>query len=97
MPRSSREIGLTADTARRAEGLIEISPLEEAALHGVLEPVALFSLHRVKSAAPAMGARSARDLTQFVGRDVEIAHLAEMLKRATGGSGQVTAIVVNRE
>jgi DNA-binding SARP family transcriptional activator/predicted ATPase len=86
------EIGLTADTARRAEGFLELEPLGEKRLEGASQPVPLFAL-RAKAALPLRwDARRTRELTQFVGREAEIARLGELLGRAARGSGQVVAI-----
>jgi DNA-binding SARP family transcriptional activator/predicted ATPase len=86
------EIGLTADTARRAEGFIELDPLGEKRLEGAPQPVPLFAL-RAKAALPLRwDARRTRALTQFVGREAETTRLGELLGRAGQGSGQVVAI-----
>jgi DNA-binding SARP family transcriptional activator/predicted ATPase len=87
------EIGLTADTARRAEGFVEFSCLEPKRLEGVREPVELFALRAKAQLRMRWDARLARELTQFVGREAEIVRMGELLNRAARGLGQVTAIV----
>ena len=87
------EIGLTADTARRAEGFVELSRLEAEPLEGVAEPVQLFALRAKAALRLRWDARSARELTRFVGREAELARLGELIERAASGSGQVAAIV----
>jgi DNA-binding SARP family transcriptional activator/predicted ATPase len=87
------EIALTADTARRAEGFVELSRLEAEPLEGIAEPVQLFALRAKAALRMRWDARSARELTRFVGRDPELARLGELLERAASGSGQVVAIV----
>jgi len=87
------EIGLTADTAQRAEGFVELSRLESKRLEGVPEPVELFTLRAKTPLRLRWDARSARKLTQFVGRETEIVYLGKLLDRAARGSGQVTTIV----
>jgi DNA-binding SARP family transcriptional activator/class 3 adenylate cyclase/predicted ATPase len=86
------EIGLTADTARRAEGFVELDPLGEKRLEGAPEPVALFALRAKAALSLRWDARKTRELTQFVGREAEIARLGELLGRAAQGAGQVVAI-----
>ena len=86
------EIGLTADTARRAEGFLELEPLGEKRLEGSPQPVPLFALRAKASLFLRWDARRTRELTQFVGREAEIARLGELLGRAARGSGQVVAI-----
>jgi DNA-binding SARP family transcriptional activator/predicted ATPase len=86
------EIGLTADTARRAEGFIELSRIEAPRLEGVAEPVALFALRGKTTLRLRWNARSARELTRFVGRDADVAWLGELIEHAATGSGQVVAI-----
>ena len=87
------EIGLTAETARRAEGFVELSRLEAKQLEGVPEPVELYTLQAKAPLRMRWDARSARELTRFVGREAEIARLRELLERAARGSGQVATIV----
>ena len=87
------EIGVTADTARRAEGFVELQGPTTRSLDGVAEPVALFTLHTKTRLRLRWEARSARELAKFIGREAEIARLGEVLHRAVRGAGQVTAIV----
>jgi DNA-binding SARP family transcriptional activator/predicted ATPase len=86
------EIGLTAATARRAEGFVELSPLKAKRLESAGE-IELFALRARSSLRLRWDARSARELTRFVGRETEIAHLVERLERCRRGSGRVVAIV----
>ena len=87
------EIGVTADTARRAEGFVELQGPIMRSLEGVPEPVALFTLHTKTPLRLRWEVRSARRLAQFVGREPELARLGELLDRAVHGGGQVAAIV----
>ncbi len=86
-------IGLSAETARRAEGFVDIAPLESKRLEGALEPVELFTLNARAPLRMRWDARSARELTQFIGREAEMERLRELLHRAARGSGQVVTIV----
>jgi DNA-binding SARP family transcriptional activator len=87
------EIGITAQTARRAEGFIDLSRVQAKRLEDIAEPVELFTLRAKAALRLRWDARSARELTRFVGREAEMAHLAERLERAARGSGRVVAIV----
>ena len=86
------QIGLTADTARRAEGFVELDPLGEKRLEGAPQPVPLFALRAKAALLLRWDARKTRELTHFVGREAEITRLGELLERAAHGSGQVVAI-----
>jgi DNA-binding SARP family transcriptional activator/class 3 adenylate cyclase len=87
------EIGLTADATRRAEGFIETSGPATKRFDGASEPIELFMLHAKTPLRLRWDARSARPLTQFVGRNAEVNRLHELLERAARGSGQVAAIL----
>jgi DNA-binding SARP family transcriptional activator/predicted ATPase len=87
------EIGLTADAARRAEGFIEISGPTRKRLDGGSQAIELFTLQTKAPLRLRWDARSARGLTQFVGREAEVNRLNELLERAARGSGQVAAVV----
>ena len=86
------EIGLTADTARRAEGFVELRSFGEKRLEGAPQPVALFTLRAKTVLRLRWDARKTRGLTQFIGREAEIARLGELRERALHGSGQTVAI-----
>jgi predicted ATPase len=87
------EIGVTADTARRAEGFVQLSPRDAERLEGSARPVQLFTLRAKAALRLRWDARSARELTLFVGREAEMVRLRELLERAKSGAGQVAAIV----
>jgi predicted ATPase len=87
------EIGLTASTARRAEGFVQLDGPADKSFDGAPDAVALFTLRAKAPLRRHWEARSARQLTQFVGRDAEVARLRELLDRAARGAGQVIAIV----
>ncbi len=87
------DIGLTAETRRRTEGFVELSPFGTKSLEGVVDPIELFALRARSALRLRWDARSARELTRFIGRDAEMARLGELLERAASGSGQVAAIM----
>lgn len=86
------EIGVTAETARRAEGFVELQGPVAKALEGAPQPIDLYRLQARTRLHLRWDARSARELTRFVGRDAEIARLGELLDRAVHGAGQVVTI-----
>lgn len=90
---SAGEIGITAETAQRAEGFVETRGRVARSLAGWAEPVTLLTLQAKTRLRLRWEARSARGLAQFVGREAEIARLGDLLDRAVNGAGQVAAIV----
>jgi class 3 adenylate cyclase/predicted ATPase len=87
------QIGMSAETRRRAEGFVELEALGKRSLEGVASLVDLYSLEARSELRLRWEARSARELTSFVGRDDEMDRLVELLQRVAGGSGQVVTIV----
>lgn len=87
------EIGITAETGRRAEGYVELEELRSTPLEGVRGRVALYSLRAKTALRLRWEARSARELTQFVGRDAEMDRLSKLLAQTESGAGQVVLIV----
>jgi len=76
------EIGITAETARRAEGFVDARGPLAKRIEGIPEPVALLTLQAKARLRLRWEARSARGLAQFVGREAEIARLGDLLDRA---------------
>ena len=87
------DIGVTAETARRAEGFVELEGPLAKSVEGMSEPVTLFGLRARTRLRLAWEARSARALAEFVGRETETTRLGELLNRAAHGAGQVVTIV----
>jgi DNA-binding SARP family transcriptional activator/predicted ATPase len=87
------EIGVSADTARSAEGFIELSEHCARQLPGTAPPVDIFMLRTKSALRLRWNARAVRGLSRFVGRDTEMASLQALLERAGRGAGQVCAIV----
>ncbi len=86
------EILLSAETARRAEGFIEVGMPRTARLAG-REAIELLPLHGRAGPRSRWEARAARHLTPLIGRDAEIEQLRRALRRATTGRGEVVTIV----
>lgn len=87
------EIGITEETAQRAEGFVETEGLIARTIEGLAEPVTLLALRAKSRLRLRWEARSARGLARFVGREAEIARLGDLLERAAQGAGQVAAVV----
>ncbi len=84
---------LTANTLRLAEGYIEVKPLGPVPVKGLEAPVEVFELTGAGPVRSRLHAAMARGLTQFVGRETELAQLHRALGHAADGHGQVAAIV----
>jgi DNA-binding SARP family transcriptional activator/predicted ATPase len=87
------EIAITAETAQRAQGFVQARDPVALSLEGVPEPVTILKLQAKAQLRLRWQARSAQELTQFVGREAEIARLADLLERAANGAGQVAVVV----
>jgi class 3 adenylate cyclase len=84
---------LTADALRLAEGFVEVKLLGPVNVKGLREPVEVFNLEAVGSFRTRFDRSRARGLSEFVGRDREMAALDAALERARSGSGQVVGVV----
>jgi AAA ATPase-like protein/adenylate/guanylate cyclase family protein len=86
-------IRLTAETLRLAEGFIQVTTLGPVPVKGLAEPVEVFELVGASALRRRLQVAVARGLTRFVGRQAELAALAQALERAGAGHGQVVALV----
>jgi class 3 adenylate cyclase/tetratricopeptide (TPR) repeat protein len=84
---------LTGDTLRLVEGYVEVNPLGPVPVKGLPEPIAVYELRRAGPLRSRFHAAAARGLTRFVGRKGELDQLRQALGRASGGHGQVVAVV----
>ena len=84
---------LTADTLRLAEGYIEVKPLGSVPVKGLEARIEVFELTGAGPLRSRLHAAAARGLTRFVGREAELDQLRQAMGRASGGHGQVVAIV----
>jgi DNA-binding NtrC family response regulator/tetratricopeptide (TPR) repeat protein len=75
---------ITAETLRLAEGFIEVAPAAQANV---------YELKAASVVRSRLRAAIARSLSQFVGRDAEIAQICSAMDRARSGRGQVVALV----
>lgn len=84
---------LTAFTLGLAEGFIQVSALGPVPVRGLNEPIEVYELKGVSGLRTRMQAAAARGLTRFVGRQAELDTLAQALRQANEGHGQVVALV----
>jgi class 3 adenylate cyclase/tetratricopeptide (TPR) repeat protein len=84
---------LTAATLRLVEGYIQVTPRGPTAVKGLPAPVEVFALTGRGPARRHGELTVGRSLSQFVGRDAELARLHSALPHAAEGHGQVVAVV----
>ncbi len=83
---------LTANTLRRAEGFIDAVPLGLKDVDGISHPIEVYELSGRTKSHSTWRMRANRGLTQFVGREAEIACLLHLRDLACMSSGQVVSI-----
>jgi class 3 adenylate cyclase/tetratricopeptide (TPR) repeat protein len=83
----------TASTARRAEGYVEMAPLGPRAVKGVADALEVYEIKGTGTVRWALERAAARGLTEFIGREAEVAQLRQTARVAAGGHGQVVAII----
>jgi class 3 adenylate cyclase/tetratricopeptide (TPR) repeat protein len=86
-------IRLTAATLRLIEGLVQVNSVGPVPVKGLPKAVEVFELVGASAVRRRLQAAVARGLTRFVGRETEIAALAQALAQAGAGHGQVVAAV----
>jgi predicted ATPase/class 3 adenylate cyclase len=84
---------ITLAVLRLAEGYVHVRPLGPVPIKGLDAPVEVFELVGASGIRRRLQAAAVRGLTRFVGRDTELAALAQALERAAAGHGQVVAVV----
>jgi class 3 adenylate cyclase len=76
---------LTGETARLAEGLLDVDPLGPLEIKGISQPVSVYELRGIKSQRTRIAARIARGTSPFVGREAEMRELVATLRRVMSG------------
>ncbi len=84
---------MAPDTLRLAEGFVQVQPLGPVTVRGLQTAVETFALVGASPVRSRLQAATARGLTTFVGRDIEIEQLRHALALAQDGHGQLVAIV----
>jgi len=80
-------------TARLVQGYIRLEALAPVEVKGKTEPVAIYKVIGTLARRSPIASRSERTLSQFVGRERELAVLDELLEQVEHGQGQVVGIV----
>ncbi len=86
------QIVITDTTLRSARELVEVEPLGPRMLKGLSQPVELFTLDGIRSAAASQQFLGGQVLSSFVARVDELSALREFLDRALSGSSEVVGI-----
>jgi class 3 adenylate cyclase/tetratricopeptide (TPR) repeat protein len=84
---------LTAATLGLTEGYVAVRPLGPVPVKGLPEPVQVYEMTGAGPRRSRLHAATARGLTRFVGREIELELLRQSLARAAAGRGQVMAVV----
>jgi class 3 adenylate cyclase/tetratricopeptide (TPR) repeat protein len=84
---------LAPSSLQLAEGYVQVRTLGPMAVKGLAEPVEVYELTGASTARSRLQATAARGLTKFVGRGAELETLRRTLEQASGGHGQVVALV----
>jgi len=83
----------TSETARLAEGFVQVKALGPISVKGLAEFAEVFELVDAGSTRTRMQTFAARGLSRFVGRQVEFEALRQALERAGTSHGQVVAVI----
>jgi class 3 adenylate cyclase len=84
---------VTGETLKLAEGYVQVRPLGAVPVKGLETPTPVYELTGSVPARSRLQASAARGLTRFVGREVELHQLSQVLERAAAGHGQTVAVV----
>jgi class 3 adenylate cyclase/tetratricopeptide (TPR) repeat protein len=80
-------------TYRLVEGYFHMRPLGELMLKGKSEPVRAWEVISARQARTRLEVEAERGLTPYVGRERELAMLAQCFEKARAGHGQVVFVV----
>jgi class 3 adenylate cyclase/tetratricopeptide (TPR) repeat protein len=84
---------ITGHTLQLAEASIQVKSLGRLPVKGLEAPVEVYDLVGGQSVRSRLQAAVGRDLSPFVGRDIEMEHLRRTLEHAGAGHGQVIALM----
>jgi class 3 adenylate cyclase len=87
------EIAISEGTRRLIEDYFELRPLGRTEVKGVAEPISVYEVAGLGPLRTHFEVSAQRGLTKFVGRERELAHLRRAFETASGGQGQLVAIV----
>ena len=83
---------LTPETARLADGYIQVHSVGPITVKGVDEPIEVFELLGTGTIRTRLQASAARGLTRFVGREAELRAIEEAFSHAAAGDGRAVAL-----
>ncbi len=84
---------ITGDVLRLVAGYVQVNALGLVAVKGLSVPVDVYEVLGAGAVRTRLQAAAVRGLTRFVGRDNELDQLRSALERASGGQGQVVAMI----
>ena len=84
---------ITGHTLQLAEASIQVKSLGRLPVKGLEAPVEVYELVGGQSVRSRLQTAVGRDLSPFVGRDIEMEHLRRTLEHARAGHGQVIALM----
>jgi class 3 adenylate cyclase/tetratricopeptide (TPR) repeat protein/ribosomal protein L40E len=86
-------IAASEATQRLCEGYFEFRALGQTAVKGLDQPVEVYEVVRVGPLRTHFQLAARRGLTRFVGRERELEQMQHALDLATGGHGQIVAVM----
>jgi class 3 adenylate cyclase len=89
----ARRVVVSEDTRLLVKDYFELRDLGPARLKGIVEPVNVYEVVSAGSLRGHFDVAARRGLTKFVGREHEIAQMRRALELASGGRGQLVAII----
>jgi class 3 adenylate cyclase/tetratricopeptide (TPR) repeat protein len=87
------EILVSESTSRLVEGYVRLEALQPVEVKGKTEPVPVYKVIGTLPRRSPMVSRGERTLSQFVGRERELAVLDELVEQVESGQGQVVGVV----
>jgi class 3 adenylate cyclase/tetratricopeptide (TPR) repeat protein len=84
---------VTADTARLAEGAVQVEALGPTIVKGIATAVPVYRLTGATAGHTRLSASAARGLSPLVGRQDHLDQLRQAMGRAASGHGQLVAVV----
>jgi len=87
------DILINETTARLVQGYMRLEALAPVEVRGKMEPVSMYKVIGTLPRRSSMASRSERTLSEFVGRERELATLEELFAQVEAGQGQVVGIV----
>jgi adenylate cyclase len=84
---------VSESTSRLVEGYVRLEALQPVQVKGKTEPVPIYKVIGTLPRRSPLGSRGERTLSEFVGRERELAILDELLEQVESGQGQVVGMV----